>query len=226
MGAKNPDSNGGGSGPQLVRKLGCLQNLAVPLAAIFVIAIILVLWNYSTHRGVDRTVPRGAWQTQSGVATSAGAGSGNGTGSGAQQTGGDATAGHDESKPHVGQQWMPTYVKAGTWSVALAREEPLTESLEKGKNTLLVDVYVVNDGAADSAIDAKCFSLRGGSAKKYPMSGVERQDAPQGSPVYVEAAFEVPIDTQGLALRFTPPEGTGGTIVDVPLPNIAYSKPQ
>jgi hypothetical protein len=213
------------------RTSGCLATFWVPAVIAVVVALVLTLWAYSANR-TDPGFVQGdteAPETSSGTPQSSGQ-TGTRSDSGGQQTGSGAAGGHDESKPHVGQQWTPTYVEAGAWSVALAREEPLTESLEEGKNTLLVDVYVVNNGSADSRIDASFFSLRDGSGKVYPMLSVTSQEgpseAPQGSPVYLEPTFEVPIDTQGLILRFSPAEAAGGKTVDIPLPGIAYSKPR
>lgn len=207
-------------------KSGCLQTFWVPAVIAIVVALILTLWAYSANRSdpgfelgnsEEPATPSDTSQNGEQPRTD--------SESGGQRTGGSAAVGHDESKPHVGQQWTPTYVEAGAWSIALARQKPLTESLEEGKNTLLVDVYVVNNGSADSRIDASLFSLRDGAGTVYSVRGVTSQDAPQGSPVYLEPTFEVPIDKQGLVLRFAPPEAAGGQPVDVPLPEIAYSKP-
>jgi len=211
---------------------GCSRSTVAALIALVLIVVAFAF--YAARLGSD---PSKSLRNSDGSPASTGAAQpqqGPGEQDAPTQVGGTTTGAHDDSVPHEGQQWMPTYVQAGTWSVALAREDLLAEGwssaadkeAKRGANMLLVDVYVTNNGSADSKIDASFFSLRDEGGNVYRVLGVKPQDASPGSAVYLEPTFEVPIDTQGLVLQFTPPTSSGGEAVDVTLPEIAYSKAQ
>ncbi len=134
---------------------------------------------------------------------------------------------HNETAPgHVDQSWKPTYVKVGTWEIALARQRVLTSdytpeagNAKEGSTFVLVSLFVVNQGAADAELTAGCFAAEAAGAS-YPLKGYTAQTARAGNPVAIEAAFEVPHGTPDLVVTFTPPDG-GGT-AELPLPEVRY----
>jgi hypothetical protein len=130
---------------------------------------------------------------------------------------------HNETAPgHVDQSWRPTYVKAGTWEIALARQQVFTDeytpdagNAKEGFTFVLVDLFVVNKGPADAELTAGCFAAEAAGAS-YPLKGYTTQAARPGNPVAFEAAFEVPHGTMDLVVTFTPPEGGGAAKLTLP----------
>lgn len=195
---------------------GCAAIVAVGV----LVLLILMLFLAST-KGVD---PR-RWFTSVEPAVTAPADT---TGSAPQET--DSSGTHDEeAADHVSQGWTPTQVDAGEWQVALAREDPLVETWsdiggepKEGNRAMLVDLYVTNNGAENRTIDKSFFLLKDSTGNEYAILGLEPQEAAPGSPVYVETWYEVPVDTQGLSLHFSPPASAGGEPVEIALPEIRY----
>jgi len=150
---------------------------------------------------------------------------------GAEQGGSSSSAAgsgaHNEVGPgHVDQSWKPTYVKVGDWEIALARQQVVTEdytpdagNAKDGSTFVMVSLFVVNKGPAEAELPASCFAAEAAGAT-YGLCGYTTQEARPGNPVAFEGAFEVPRDTRGLVVTFTPPEG--GATARLPLPEVLY----
>jgi hypothetical protein len=218
---------------------GCRPSAVAALIAL--VLIIVAFGFYAARLGSDPT--RRLSGSDSATKTQDGSQSGTGSGGGAQQgtpaqAGSGATGAHDDSVPHQGQQWGPTYIPAGEWQIALAAENPLLRDniedrvaesgkaikgryAKSGKKMLLVEVRAVNNGSVERQLDPSFFSLKADDGKVYPVLGVEPQAVRANGSVWLETYFEVPTDTQG-TLHFSPPESMGGKAADVPLPPIVW----
>jgi hypothetical protein len=204
---------------------GCRRSTVAALIAL--VLIVVAFGFYLARLGSD---PSKALQGVN-ASTAPQKGTQSGADSGSQdaptQVGGSPTGAHDDSVPHVGQEWRPTYTQAGEWQIAMAREELLLRDnvedryAKDGHKMLLVEVNVVNNGSVQRRIDPSYFSLKADDGTVYPAIGVQPQDVGPNGTAWLETYYEVPTGTQGV-LAFTPPESMGGKATDVPLPQAEW----
>jgi hypothetical protein len=158
-GPGEPEGRGG-----LPLPAGCSRSAVAALIAL--VLIVVAFGFYLARLGSD---PSKALRGVS-ASTAPQKGTHSGADSGGQdaptQVGGSPTGAHDDSVPHVGQEWKPTYTQAGEWQIAMAREDLLLRDnvedryAKDGHKMLLVEVNVVNNGSTQRRVDPSYFSLK------------------------------------------------------------------